>query len=381
MLFSILFSCCSPNIQFFGFYADINEEQPSNEEYFVNMPSLPENAPVNTIDITRSNCLNKLIDFYIDDDILTKNLHVRFIGEVGIDGGGLTKELFNVFFFFEQSEGIFFQGEDCLVPYLPLNKKTEQKKFVCIGRILHHMLILTGTFPAKLSRITLMLIANPDDKIDSSILFNELTSYVNPYLRCILKKGQTDFMSLKAKEKDIIQDFFQSNKFFEAPHHDNFMNQLEIIATDILIDTPRRLILKMRQGVSPEHHSNFWNNCDFNVLHEMQTPTRTKVVNCLITNPNLTNEENEVLHYLIMYINCLDKNNLMKFVFLITGSFLMPCGINIVFNELIGLGQRPLFSTCTNTLTLPKTYANYIELKHDLNICINSDEAKEFTSY
>lgn len=108
------------------------------------------------------------MNLYTDEQFLSKNLNVKFIGEIGIDGGGLTKELFNIFF--DKCSSMFFQGEDCLVPYLPLNKRNEQDKFITIARILEHMLILTDSIPAKLSRITLTLIGNSDADIDSIIL-------------------------------------------------------------------------------------------------------------------------------------------------------------------------------------------------------------------
>lgn len=55
----------------------------------------------------------------------------------------------------------------------------------------------------------------------------------------------------------------------------------------------------------------------------------------------------------------------------------MPTSINVKFNDTVGLSQRLIFTTCTNTITLPKTYAHY----NDLNMCLNSEEAKEYTSF
>ncbi|XP_025833281.1 uncharacterized protein LOC112905330 [Agrilus planipennis] len=136
----------------------IIEESHANS-YHVLLPSLPKDAETATIEVSRNNCVTDLLNIYKDEEILDKKLNVSFLGEVGIDGGGLTKELFNIFF--EQSENILLQGEDCLVPYLPLNKRNEQDNFIYFGRILQHMLLLTQTIPSKLSRITLILIANP----------------------------------------------------------------------------------------------------------------------------------------------------------------------------------------------------------------------------
>lgn len=319
-----------------------------------------------------------MMNLYMDEHIVDKKLCVTFLGEIGVDGGGLTKELFHLFF--DKCEGIFFQGEDCVIPYLELNRQSELDKFIIIGRIIQHMLLLTQQLPAKLSRITLMLIANPEQHIESDTLLQELLRYVNPYLRKILKKALKNFMSITDKESETVQDFFQAHRFFAKPSSETLSDQLNIIATDVLVDRPTRLIAKLRQGISPEKNIDFWKNCDFDVLLDMQIPTATKVINCLVTDPHLTNEENDVLHYFTMYIQCLDKDKLANLLFLITGSFLMPSYINVKFNETVGLSQRPTFSTCTDTITLPKTYAHYNDLKNDLNMCLNSEEAKEYTS-
>lgn len=58
----------------------------------------------------------------------------------------------------------------------------------------------------------------------------------------------------------------------------------------------------------------------------------------------------------------------------------MPLHIDAKFNDTVRLSQRSMFNTCTNTITLPKTYANY-DLKNDLNMCLNSEEAMGYTMY
>lgn len=179
----------------------------------------------------------------MDEQIINKNLQVTFLGEIGLDGGGLTKELFNIFFI--KCESMFFRGEDCIVPYLELSKLNELDKFVIIGRILQHMLLLTNNIPAKLSRITLKLIVISERDINSDILLQELLRYVNPYLRKILKKALKNFISLTEKENETIQDFFQTNRFFARPSSETLSEQLKIIATEILIEKPKKLITKI----------------------------------------------------------------------------------------------------------------------------------------
>lgn len=348
-------------------------------EIFVDFPAIPQDSEIYNIEIARGNCVHELLKLYQDDQIINKTLNVRFEGEMGIDGGGLTKELFNIFF--NKCQGIYFRGEDSLIPFLELNNMNDLDKFVIIGRILHHMLAVTHSVPSKLSKVCLMLIGNPEKVINDDILLNELFLYVNPYLRKILKKASTNFTAVGQKEMEIIQDFFQSNKFYARPSAETFSKQLCIIAQDILVDKPKRIISKIREGVLPENYPNFWKKCDFSVLSDMQTPTATKIANALITESSLTNEENDILHYFTMYIHCLDHDKLLNLLFLITGSYVMPDIINVRFSNDVGLSQRPTFSTCTDTIILPKTYSSYDELKNDLNACLHNEDALEYTSY
>lgn len=92
-----------------------------------------------------------------------------------------------------------------------------------------------------------------------------------------------------------FRTFFQTNRFFAIPSSQTLSEQLTIIATNILIDKPQKLILKIRDGVSPAKYADFWNHCDFDVLLDMQTSTATKIVNCLVTDSYLTNEENDYI--------------------------------------------------------------------------------------
>ncbi|XP_033212162.1 uncharacterized protein LOC117169765 [Belonocnema kinseyi] len=231
--------------------AAVDQKEILNLESSLLFPSLKEDAERTTIEISRQNCLHDLLQLYTDKEIVNKNLEIKFIGELGINGGGLTKELFNIFFI--KCQGLFFQGEDCLVPYLELSKCHQQDHFIIIGRISQHMLLLTNTLPAKISKITLMLIGDPNKDIDSDVLLQELGNYVNPYLRKIFKKDQKNFSALSAEELETILDFFQSNWFDERPSSEAFLEQLKVIANETLVEKPDRLILKMRQGVIPEN--------------------------------------------------------------------------------------------------------------------------------
>ncbi|EFN61582.1 hypothetical protein EAG_09825 [Camponotus floridanus] len=55
------------------------------------------------------------------------------------------------------------------------------------------------------------------------------------------------------------QQRFQEMNEEDSNEDDDFhLKQLQIIATELLIDVPRKLIEKLRQGIQPEKHPDFW---------------------------------------------------------------------------------------------------------------------------
>lgn len=135
-----------------------------------------------------------------------------------------------------------------------------------------------------------MLIAKPERDINT---FYYKNCYVNPYLRKILKKALKNFTSLTEKENETIQDFLRTNRFFYNTKFSDIVRTINNYSHKYfnIIDKPQKLILKI--WVSPAKYADFWNHCNFDVLLDMQTPTATKIVNCLITDSYLTND---ILH-------------------------------------------------------------------------------------
>ena len=80
---------------------------------------------------------------------------VNFIGEIGDDFGGLTKDLFTSLWVDIIRQ--FFIRETAVVPFIPVHEHMRKcRHFEAIGRILAHTLALLQYVPARLSRCTLI---------------------------------------------------------------------------------------------------------------------------------------------------------------------------------------------------------------------------------
>lgn len=146
-----------------------------------------------------------------------------------------------------------------------------------------------------------------------------------------------------------------------------------------MVEKPKPFVEELRKGINLKKYGEFWHNCDFKTLFELQRPTPDKVVNCFTTNENLTNEQEKVLHYLEMFVRCLDDETLSKFLFFITGSHQMPPHIKIEFNCLSGLSRIPKVSTCTNTLQLSVNYHSCQDLKKELITYIQAEDTYRYS--
>lgn len=352
----------------------------STNSFNFSIPTIEDDAEIMIVNITRKNCAYQVFELYNDATVVNKKLIVNFVGEVGVDGGGLTKEMFSLFF--STIENTFFKGEECIVPYLPLNRvRKEKEKFVCIGRALEHMILLTGSLPTKFSKSILKKIGNPEVSPDPSMILDDFLLYCNPCERAMLKKALDNLETMNEKEKEILTNIFQINNFFELPNPKEIKDQILSIANDVICDRPKQFVDVLRQGITVQKYAAFWQQIDFTVYFELCKPTASKIVNCFKYKEPLTNEEAMVLHYLEMYVRCLDSDNIGQFLFFITGSYQMPEEIQIEFNNAVGLVRRPVVSTCSNLLQLSINYTSYQDLKKELNNCLFSEEAYTYNSF
>lgn len=193
------------------------------------IPTLSDDIDFIDISINRDSCVEQLINFYADEMVTEKKIRVTFTNETGVDGGGLTKELFNLFF--QKAETEFFKGENCIVPHLPLyRQKKEKYKFQRIGRAIEHMLLNTGTVPVKIAKTTFMMISDPNRTFINEDLMEDFLQYVNPCEKHIIKKALNNFSSLNKKEMEILINIFCSQNYMDMPKEKEIVEQIATIA-------------------------------------------------------------------------------------------------------------------------------------------------------
>lgn len=332
--------------------------------------------------MTRTDIVTDMLQFYSDPSVLNSKLHVEFLGEPGDDFGGLTKEVFTLFW--REATKTFFLGEQSVVPYLALHlQRRDTWKFVSLGRILAHTVLLTGSIPPNLS-ISCLINIIFDCEVDEDFLFNDFLLFLTDREKSLVSKAVNSFDLLTNREVDRLTSLYTAYKFLDIPRKSTIKQQLFAIADQELVQKPQRLCTQMRKGIPNCHLQGFWGQLSVDHLSYMlhkQRPTAEKVACCLVSaEENITNAEDTAFYYLKEYISSMSEETLLDFLLFCTGSVHQPEEIKVSFTGLSGAQRRPIAHTCSNVLEIPTTYDSFQEFRKEFNFLLSTTEAFEYSS-
>ncbi|XP_033124687.1 uncharacterized protein LOC117123009 [Anneissia japonica] len=105
------------------------------------------------ITVRRDHVLEDVLAAYRNDSHLcSKRLEVEFCDEEGADFGGLTRDMFSMFW--TEAIAVYFSGESAVVPKLPLHKQRALRgDYTILGRILAHTVALVQAIPPRLTNL------------------------------------------------------------------------------------------------------------------------------------------------------------------------------------------------------------------------------------
>ncbi|CAH0563045.1 unnamed protein product [Brassicogethes aeneus] len=348
----------------------------------IEYPVLPvnnEDSEVFPVIMRRENILEEMLQLYEDETIVQKMIKVTFENEQGLDFGGLTKELFSVFW--EKCVLEFFRGENRMVPFLPLSKmrKGVDKKFPVIGRILTHGIILTKYIPTMLCKTVFLKLSSAETDIPNEILLEDFFFFLTPSERSLIFKAKNKFDQLTNIEQDLLLEFFATFGLAELPKASEIEDQLHIIARNILCLESNNFLKLIKDGI-PLFCENFFEELSVNkvnALFAQQAPTPDKILKALKTDPeDLNNFQARVYYFFKTYIKNMSLNKLATFLQFITGSPHMPEFITISFKA----GDYPVAHTCSNVLELPTTYSSSQELKFQFEANLENEICFQYSA-
>ena len=151
---------------------------------FDNVSLMLSSDNIQLISVHRDRMLDEVLQLYRDNAQLPlQHVRVEFIGELGADAGGLTKDLYTSLWV--QLLQQYFRGESAVVPYLPLYKHMELRcNFPAIGRILAHTVALLKIVPARLSRCFLLCLSLGPSQVTDDLLLSDFRYSIMSLLLC-----------------------------------------------------------------------------------------------------------------------------------------------------------------------------------------------------
>ncbi|OWF39690.1 uncharacterized protein LOC110464724 [Mizuhopecten yessoensis] len=336
------------------------------------------------VDLNRQSILANLLDLYNDETIVTKRLYVRFVGEIGMDTGGLTKDAFSTFW--DRAFREYFRGENSLVPYLGASKFAEaQRVYPILGRILSHSVALTGTFPVRLSRCMLYTMIHSAVVEDEESILKDVLLFLTPNERMLTRKGLADFDNLTQGNVSSLLDMFTRYSLTGQPKKENFRQNILNLGKTQLCGTCMMFTTWMKSGIPPSHLELFWNRLnieELNRIYRVLEPTPQRVIDRIETDvEHLREEEDRVFYFLKDFISVLCPEDLSHFLVFLTGSDALPqdSPIKVLFSRVEGLAMHPVAHTCSNTLELPVGYTSSQELRRDFMTILNNPESYSMT--
>lgn len=213
------------------------------------------------------------------------------------------------------------------------------------------------------------------------ILINYFLLHITLHERKIVKRALNNFMECSNDIK-FLTSFLNSYGLYEVPKQAEFKEQILAIARDTLVTKPTELINEIRKGISILHFEIFWKELSeekINFILHKQHATADKVINCIKTDNDLTNDQERIFYYLQTYIYSLQQDELNNFLFFVTGSYEMLDNITLTFTTINELMIRPICYTCANVLELSICYNSYQEFKRNMTLYLNSEYSYQYT--
>ena len=129
-----------------------------------------------------------MLQLYDDKSILGYTLNVHFEGEVGLDFGGLTKDLFTSLWNAVYEE--YFEGDTVKVPFARPHQQLQMKAvFQKLGRMLYHGWLLTKEIPVRFCEASFVCLLHGEESVDESMLERCFLLYLSQYERDVLTKA------------------------------------------------------------------------------------------------------------------------------------------------------------------------------------------------
>ena len=317
--------------------------------------------------VDRKNIFEEVMFLYTDEceKVLSEYpLRIRLKGELGVDLGGVTRDMFSAFFSIAYVK--MFDGTSTLFP--ATHAGVDISKFRTLGTIISHAYLVGGVLPDRVAFPCLAAaLLGPQIDIDPKILEEAFVSCLSTHEANTLR-GAVRYNSMKYPD-DVLSELLLilgSYGCRSSPNPQNIKVLMVQAAKYMFLVRPAAAVSQLNMGI-PDLHRSFWATMEVGKLfkvYKCMSVSTAKVLH-LLEEPQMdTPSKEEVWLYLRRLIGNMTNDELRTFLRFVTGSFVISISsITISFNNLDGLARRPIAHTCTGTLELSTTYNTFLEFE------------------
>lgn len=290
----------------------------------------------------RTTVIKDCIHHFSDRNIMEDHLTLRYIDERGVDGGGVSRDVYSAFW----TELFNSSAEGCnqVVPFL--RNDMGWREWEAVGRVLAKGFLDHNFFPIYLCKAFILGCLLGPDNISDTTLINSFIEYIPAEDRECLKKALGDMDNITEEENDDLLDILSRYRCRTLPRKETISKVVSTVAHKELLQKPKYIIdcfhkssqyLKLK-GIESEE--------DLDALYEKLNPTPKKVVKIIAASPSNPMQMNS-LEYLKQYVRSLERVMLEKFLRYCTGSTVMCVEkIEVQFTQGSGFTRRPVAHTC-----------------------------------
>lgn len=300
---------------------------------------------------------------------------MEFIGEQAVDLGGVSRDVMSAFW-----QTTYEKLFDCSKLFVPVvSPHVEFSLLPALGKILSHGYLCTGFLPTQIAFPSLAaMLLGPGAIIEDNVLVESFLDYVSDVDRNVLHAAvqiatHTSKCSFPPDVQEQLLTVLSNYGCWQIPAPTNLSQTVTDIARFLFLTSA---ICMINSGI-PSLHQPFWctkSPQDLYHIYQTLTATPVKVLN-LLEDPYCINKaQRTVFGYLQQFIGSMTLEEVRVFLRFVTGSSVCTGKkIEVSYNTLSGIAQRPIAHTCSNMLELPATYQCYPEFVKEFKLVLSDD--------
>lgn len=326
--------------------------------------------------VKRISVFEDVLEMYKKKSIMGEYpIRVAFEGEMAIDQGGVTRDMFSAFW--DECYSSMFDGSTLLVPMLC--PQTDTSVFPVVGSIISHAYLVSGFLPVRIALPCIIgILLGPSASITQSVLCEAFLEYISATERTIFKDAldtSTCTFSLEVQEK--LLSTLSRFGCRQLPTPSNLKTCLVQVAQFEFCCKPAAAISYMHSGIPPSHAA-FWVSQSVTgicSIYKTLAVSCRKVLDVIKWPEDMNAAEDRVSSYLVEMIGNMTSSLVQRFLRFVTGSSVLTVkNLEVQFNRLSGVARRPIAHTCSCLLELPVCYANYCDFHDEWMSILNDPE-------